>query len=156
MFVIWLFPPLFSSGIKNCAALIFFFFSGKTFGTLFDVYIKMWHYTRKFRYFANCFVWGTSLKKRFNVCQSCIQINLNLLGIRVVTRLFISMSSVKFSMNLALKESSLKKLIMGYLKKKKLKKHVWMKTQMIKTLWIKISGLAHCPCFVAGELQRGL
>lgn len=31
--------PPFSSGIKNCAALIFF--SGKTFGTLFDVYIKM-------------------------------------------------------------------------------------------------------------------
>lgn len=26
MFVIWLFPPPFSSGIKNCAALIFFFF----------------------------------------------------------------------------------------------------------------------------------
>lgn len=29
-----------------------------------------------------------------------------------------------------------------------------MKIQKIKTLWIKISGLAHCPCFVAGELQR--
>lgn len=29
MFVIWLFPPLFSSGIKNCAALIFFFFPVK-------------------------------------------------------------------------------------------------------------------------------
>lgn len=31
-----------------------------------------------------------------------------------------------------------------------------MKIQKIKTLWIKISGLAHCPCFVAGELQRGV
>lgn len=83
----------------------FFFFcfslSGKTFGTLFDVYIKMWHYTRKFRYFANCFVWGTSLKKRFNVCQSCIQINRNLWGMRTVPRLFIYMSSAKFSTNLA-------------------------------------------------------
>lgn len=33
---------------------------------------------------------------------------------------------------------------------------MWMKLQKIKTLWIKISGLAHCPCFVAGELQRGV